>query len=260
MKYLCVMQWVTLQIDRRVATVIMTRTEKRNALNPQLVNELFTVITDLNARKDIKIIVLKSAAPVFSAGADLAYIQEMGSFTHEENVADSRNLKNLFEALYQSPKITISQVEGPALAGGCGLATVSDFCFASPTATFGYTEARIGFVPALVMVYLRHKMDLNTCNEWLLTAGIFSAEKALCDGLIYRVSENVQEEVTAFIETLLTGVSADSVSRTKMMLRNLPFGHEEALEYAAQQNALARKSADCVKGIDAFLRKEKNEW
>lgn len=254
------MQWVTQQIDRRVATVIMTRTEKRNALNPQLVSELFTAITDLNAREDIKIIVLKSAAAVFSAGADLAYIQEMGSFTHEENVADSRNLKNLFEALYQSPKITISQVEGPALAGGCGLATVSDFCFACPTATFGYTEARIGFVPALVMVYLRHKMNINTCNEWLLTAGIFSAEKALHDGLIYRVSENIQEEVTAFIETLLTGVSADSVTRTKMMLRNLPFNHEEALEYAAQQNAWARKSADCVRGIDTFLRKEKNEW
>jgi methylglutaconyl-CoA hydratase len=259
-KYLCNMQWVQLEVSNRVATVVMSRIDKRNAFNPELVAELFEIIQSLNQRDDVKIILIKSAAAAFSAGADLSYIQKLGGFTHEENVADSRNLKNLFEAIYQSPKITITQVEGPALAGGCGLASISDFCFATPESTFGYTEARIGFVPALVMVYLRHKLPMNTCNEWLLTAGVFSANKAFEDGLIYKVSENIEVEVNAFMDNLLKGVSLESVSRTKMMLRNLPYNHEEALEFAAQQNALARKTEDCVKGIDHFLRKEKLEW
>lgn len=254
------MQWVQLEINNRVASVVMSRIEKRNAFNPELVAELYETITQLNERDDVKIIVIKSAAAAFSAGADLAYIQKLGSFTHEENLEDSRNLKRLFEAIFQSPKITITQVEGPALAGGCGLATISDFCFATPDSSFGYTEARIGFVPALVMVYLRHKLSMNKCNEWLLTAGVFSAEKALEDGLIYRICVNITDEVNKFVDSLLRGVSLESVSRTKMMMRNLPILHEDALEFAAQQNALARKTDDCARGIDHFLRKEKLEW
>lgn len=254
------MQWVQLEINNRVAYVVMSRMDKRNAFNPELVAELFDTITRLNERDDVKIIVIKSAAAAFSAGADLAYIQKLSSFTHEENLEDSRNLKRLFEAIYQSPKITITQVEGPALAGGCGLATISDFCFATPDSSFGYTEARIGFVPALVMVYLRHKLPMNKCNEWLLTAGVFSADKALEDGLIFRVCANIEDEVIQFVDSLLSGVSLESVSRTKMMMRNLPISHEDALEFAAQQNALARKTNDCARGIDHFLRKEKIEW
>lgn len=254
------MQWVQLEINNRVAYVVMSRMDKRNAFNPELVAELFDTITRLNERDDVKIIVIKSAAAAFSAGADLAYIQKLSSFTHEENLEDSRNLKRLFEAIYQSPKITITQVEGPALAGGCGLATISDFCFATPDSSFGYTEARIGFVPALVMVYLRHKLPMNKCNEWLLTARVFSADKALEDGLIFRVCANIEDEVIQFVDSLLSGVSLESVSRTKMMMRNLPISHEDALEFAAQQNALARKTNDCARGIDHFLRKEKIEW
>jgi len=254
------MQWLQLEIKNRVASVVMSRIDKRNAFNPELVAELYDTISHLNTRDDVKIIVIKSAAVAFSAGADLAYIQKLGSYTHEENLEDSRNLKRLFEAIYQSPKITITQVEGPALAGGCGLATISDFCFATPDSTFGYTEARIGFVPALVMVYLRHKLPINKCNEWLLTAGVFSAEKALQDGLIFRISNDIAEEVSQFVDSLLIGVSLESVSRTKMMLRNLPIDHEDALEFAAHQNALARKTEDCARGIDHFLRKAKIEW
>jgi methylglutaconyl-CoA hydratase len=156
----------------------MNRIEKRNALNPQLVSDLTEAFNQLNADNSVKVIVLKSKEGAFSAGADLAYIQELSSYTHKENVEDSTRLKNLFELIFNSPKVTISLVEGPALAGGCGLASMTDFCFATPESTFGYTEARIGFVPALVMVYLRQKMNLNLMSEWLLTASVFDAAKA----------------------------------------------------------------------------------
>jgi len=171
-------------------------------------------------------------------------------------------LKTLFEAIYTSPKITISQVEGPALAGGCGLATLVDFCFATNEASFGYTEAKIGFVPALVMVYLREKIGLNAMKEWLLTGKIFTAEQAKEYGLVYSVvgEENIASEIETFAQKLLVQVSEQSVALTKEMLRNLPYNREEALIYAANMNAKARKSEDCKRGVAAFLNKEKLSW
>jgi methylglutaconyl-CoA hydratase len=256
------MSLISIQLEGRIAKVILNRPEKRNALSPELVGELTQAFTELNQNEEVKIIVLKSADKPFCAGADLSYLKSMAEFTNEENLADSRRLKDLFELVYNSPKITVSQVEGPALAGGCGLATLVDFCFATPEATFGYTEAKIGFVAALVMVYLRDKLAFNQMTEWLLTAQVFSSEKALNDGMIYEVVESnlIETRVQEFAHVLLKGVSSDSIKLTKYMMRNLPHNREEALEFAAQQNAIARKSNDCQKGISAFLNKEKLSW
>ncbi len=256
------MSLISIQLEGRIATVILNRPEKRNALSPELVSELTQAYTELNHNEEVKIIVLKSADKPFCAGADLSYLKSMAEFTNEENLADSRRLKDLFELVYNSPKITLSQVEGPALAGGCGLATLVDFCFATPEATFGYTEAKIGFVAALVMVYLRDKLPFNKMTEWLLTAQVFSAKKAWDDGMIYEVveSNSIGTRVQEFAQVLLKGVSSDSIKLTKNMMRNLPYNREDALEFAAQQNAIARKSDDCQKGISAFLNKEKLIW
>lgn len=256
------MSLISIQLEGRIATVILNRPEKRNALSPELVSELTQAYTELNHNEEVKIIVLKSADKPFCAGADLSYLKSMAEFTNEENLADSRRLKDLFELVYNSPKITLSQVEGPALAGGCGLATLVDFCFATPDATFGYTEAKIGFVAALVMVYLRDKLSFNRMTEWLLTAQVFSAKKAWDDGMIYEVveSNSIGARVQDFAQVLLKGVSSDSIKLTKNMMRNLPYNREDALEFAAQQNAIARKSDDCQKGISAFLNKEKLIW
>lgn len=256
------MTLVDIKIKERIGYITLTRPEKRNALSPQLVAALLDAFNQLNADAAVKIIVLKSSDKPFSAGADLAYLQEMSKFTDEENVDDSMKLKTLFEAIYTSPKITISQVEGPALAGGCGLATLVDFCFATNEASFGYTEAKIGFVPALVMVYLREKMGLNAMKEWLLTGKIYTADQAKEQGLVYSVvgEENIVSEIETFAQKLLVQVSEQSVALTKEMLRNLPYNREEALIYAANMNAKARKSEDCKRGVAAFLNKEKLSW
>ncbi len=257
-----IMSLISINQDGRIAQVVLNRPEKRNALSPELVSELTKAFEELNNSESVKVIVLKSADKPFCAGADLGYLKEMAQFTDEENLADSRRLKDLFELIYNSPKITISLVEGPALAGGCGLATLVDFCFATKEATFGYTEARIGFVAALVMVYLRDKLPFLKMTEWLLTANVFTAERAFNDGLVYALldSEKIHHEVNSFAEKICIGVSSDSIKLTKSMMRNLPFNREDALEFAAQQNAIARKSNDCQKGISAFLNKEKLTW
>lgn len=256
------MSLILTSIENRIGTIILNRPEKRNALSAELIAELKAAFDTMNASEEVKIIVLKSAAKPFCAGADLAYLTQLRDFTFDENVADSRKLRDLYETIYTSSKITISQVEGPALAGGCGLATVVDFCFATEDATFGYTESKIGFLPALVMVYLREKVGMSTMTDWLLTGRVFSAQEALNKALIYKLVESqiIESEVQQFIDGLLISVSAQSVSGIKQMMRNLPENRIEALEFAAQMNAHARATDDCKKGIDAFLNKEKISW
>ena len=256
------MSLILTNIEGRVGTIVLNRPEKRNALSAELVTELKQAFLDFNSNENVKIILLKSASLPFCAGADLAYLMQLRNFTFDENVADSQHLKELFELIYTSPKITISQVEGPALAGGCGLATVTDFCFASIEATFGYTEAKIGFLPALVMVYLREKVGMQVMTDWLLTGRIFGADEAFNCGLIYQVSasDDIEKQVNDFIAKLTIGVSQQSIAGIKKMMRNLPFDRSEALNYAAEMNAHARATTDCRKGIDAFLNKEKITW
>jgi methylglutaconyl-CoA hydratase len=256
------MSLILTNIEGRVGTIVLNRPEKRNALSAELVAELKQAFLDFNSDENVKIILLKSAALPFCAGADLAYLTQLRNFTFDENVADSQHLKELFELIYTSPKITISQVEGPALAGGCGLATVTDFCFASIEATFGYTEAKIGFLPALVMVYLREKVGMQVMTDWLLTGRVFGADEAFNCGLIYQVSasDEIEKHVNDFISKLTIGVSQQSIEGIKKMMRNLPFDRKEALNYAAEMNAHARATLDCKKGIDAFLNKEKITW
>ena len=256
------MSLILTNIEGRVATIVLNRPEKRNALSAELVTELKQAFLDFNSNENVKIILLKSAALPFCAGADLAYLTQLRNFTFEENVADSQHLKELFECIYTSPKVTISQVEGPALAGGCGLATVTDFCFASIEATFGYTEVKIGFLPALVMVYLREKVGMQVMTDWLLTGRVFGADEAFHKGLIYDVSasDEIEKHVNDFMSNLLVGVSQQSIEGIKKMMRNLPFDRKEALNYAAEMNAHARATSDCKKGIDAFLNKEKISW
>jgi methylglutaconyl-CoA hydratase len=172
-------------------------------------------------------------------------------------------LRDLFDLIHRGNKVFISQVEGPALAGGCGLATLCDFCYASPEATFGYTESKIGFVPALVAVYLQYRIAGHHMRELLLTGKIMAAEEAHSMGLVNRVvsDDRIGQEVTALAEQLCETVSSGSVAYIKQLLRKVPgMDMDEALEYAASLNAEARSSADCIKGIDAFLNKEKIKW
>jgi methylglutaconyl-CoA hydratase len=251
------------QINGAVAHLILNRPEKRNALSANLIAEMLAAMLAFNADPNIRVIVLRSAGKAFCAGADLAYLTDLRTNTLEENEADSQNLRALFDAIYVSPKYIISQVEGPALAGGCGLATLADFCVATPEATFGYTEVKIGFIPALVMVYLREKVSGSVMSDILLSGRIFSATEAKEMQLINRVVDAekiaavIQEHALSICET----TSPQALAKVKEMMRAIPnMQRAEALDYAAKQNAEARGSEDCRKGIDAFLNKQPLKW
>lgn len=254
---------VLLETSERVGYVILNRPEKRNALSAELVNELKSKINVLLNDNTIKVIIIKSREGAFCAGADLAYLTKLRNNTYEENVADSQNLRELFDLIYQGSKIFIAQVEGPAIAGGCGLASVCDFCFATPEATFGYTESKIGFVPALVMIYLKQKLQGSVVRDLFITAEIISSEKAKQIGLVKEIfeSENITEKVNDFAKSLCISVSTTSVALIKeMLVKTAAMDIKTALDYAADTNAKARATEDCRKGMDAFLNKEKLIW
>ena len=254
---------VEYEVKNRVAYITLNRPERRNALSYELIAKLKEEFTQAEKDDAVKIIVLKANGKAFCSGADLESLQQLQKNTEEENLADSRHLKELFQQIYTLKKIVIAQVEGHALAGGCGLATVCDFVFAVPEAKFGYTEVKIGFIPALVMVFLIRKIGEMNARYLLLSGELVSGDEAIKYGMVNRIVEkdNMQNAVDEFAQQLITNNSAQSMATTKKMIAEVSsMKLEEALDYAAKMNAKARSSEDCKRGIEAFLNKKPITW
>lgn len=256
-------KYIQLHIADRVAALTLNRPEKRNALNYVVIRELKEAFALLESDAEVKVIVLKGSGNTFCAGADLEYLQKLQSYGLAENLHDSTHLMELYLQIHKLKKVVIAQIEGHALAGGCGLATVCDFAYAVPEAKFGYTEAKIGFIPAIVMVFLIRKIGEGRARELLLGGNTISAEKAERFGLINEVvaADKIEQHVADFAQKLCTENSGGSMQLTKQMMsdvQNLPL--VEALHFAAKMNAHARETAECRQGIAAFLNKEKLVW
>ena len=257
------MAFIQYETKDRVAYITLNRPEKRNALNYEVVTELKSAFEQAETDENCKVVVLRANGAVFCAGADLEYLQQLQANTYQENLEDSTHLMQLFYQIYTLKKVVIGQVHGHAIAGGCGLATICDFSFTVPEAKFGYTEVKIGFIPAIVKVFLLRKIGEAKAKELLLTGDLVSAEEAKKIGLInYVVSwEDLEKTVYTFAQKLCTENSQQSMELTKEMIANVQsMSLKKGLNYAAEMNANARNSADCKKGIASFLTKEKLAW
>lgn len=250
-------------VAARVATIALNRPEKRNALNGQLVAELREAFRAAAADEAVKVVVLKGNGEAFCAGADLEYLQQLQKNTYDENLADSRELMQLFREIYDLDKIVIAQVEGHAIAGGCGLVTLCDLSYAVPEALMGYSEVKIGFIPALVAVFLVRKIGEGRSRELLLTGKLVTAEKAASDGLITAVvpAAEIGAYVAKVASSLCKDASANSLKVTKKLIGTvLDLPLKDGLQLAAELNAATRGHDDCKRGIAAFLNKEKFTW
>lgn len=249
--------------QEKLARIRLNRPEKRNALNRGMIAELGAAFETAAAAPGVKVILLEASGEVFSAGADLEYLLELQRNSNEENLADSRRLKALFLQIYTCPKLVIAQVQGHAIAGGCGLVTVCDLVYSEPEARFGYTECKIGFVPALVAGFLLRRTGEGKARELLLSGSLITAREAQSYGLVNYISApgQLEQEAGELAEKLATETSGASVAYTKELLATLggmPLG--EGLELAAGLNAKARQGEDFKKGIQAFLNKENPRW
>lgn len=257
------MEFVEYKTEERVGYITINRPEKRNALNFEVVRQLKVAFERAENDEACKVVVLQATGEVFCAGADLAYMQTLAQNTYTENLYDSTHLMQLFHQIYTLKKVVIAQVHGHAIAGGCGLATVCDLIFSAPAAKFGYTEVKIGFIPAIVSVFLRRKISEAATKQLLLTGDLISAEKAQGLGLINYVVEPAElpAAVREFAQRLCRENAAQSMELIKEMIYRLPdMPLNESLHYAAETNAVARGSADCQRGLAAFLQKEKITW
>lgn len=249
--------------DGAILALTLNRPTKRNALNAELVSALRDALEAAAADDTVRVVVLTGAGTVFSAGADLAALERLQTATPEENLADSRHLAGLFRQLYLHPKPVIAKVNGHAIAGGCGLAAVCDVSVVADGAKLGFTEVRIGFVPAIVSVFVLRKLGEAAARDLLLRGHLVEAAEAVRVGLVTQVvpPEALDATVDALAREIATETSPTAVALTKRLLAGVPgMGLEEALEHTTQLNALARGTADCRAGIDAFLRKTPPPW
>lgn len=254
---------VIYQVNDRIAEIVINRPDKRNALNPSLVAELTAAFLRAEEDLEVKTVILKANGDVFSAGADLAYMQQLQHFSYEENIHDSAALKDLFETIRTLKKVVIAQVEGHAIAGGCGLATICDIIFAVPDAKFGYTEVKLGFVPAIVSCYLVQKVGETLAKKLLISGDLFSADEALKYNLVTYVTkaEEINQIVREFALNLNTSASGNSLALTKQLINETSNSWlDSCLNNAISVNAKTRESEDFKKGIGSFLAKEKINW
>lgn len=255
---------ITKTIENRIGTLTINRPESRNALDDSLITELNDAVNALNRSQEVRVIILTGEGPAFCAGMNLEYLQRSTAKNLEENTEDARALQRLLLALRQSRKTVIAMVNGPAMGGGCGLAAACDFVFAAEeSAKFGVPEVRLGFVPAVIIEFLIHRMGLGKTREFVLSGAIVDAATAKSLGLATEVipSATLASRVMEFASQHCTQTSASSTGLTKELLaRYDEMNRKDAQDFAVNLNALVRKTEDFKKGIDASINKEKISW
>ncbi len=244
-------------VSNKIALIKLNRPEKRNALHPDLVQEFKERLREAGDDSDVRILIITGEGKSFCAGADLSYLQNLANYSSLENEEDSKSLAELFLAVYNFPKPTIAAVNGAAIAGGCGLASVCDIITADQQhAKFGYSEVQIGFIPAVVSVFIVRKIGEGRARQLLLTGEILDAERAFQFGLVNYLTENVHAFSFELADQMLKN-SDFSMQFTKKMLNDvslLPV--EKAVEYCIGLNAISRTSEDFQKGLASFLNKK----
>jgi methylglutaconyl-CoA hydratase len=244
-----------------ITTITLSRPEKRNAISYELIDDLLAALKEAEQSKT-EVLILTGAGRAFCAGMDLDNLKQLIGRSNEQNLKDSETIAQLFRALYDFPKPTIAAVNGAAIAGGTGLVTVCDFAIAVPQATFGYTEVRIGFLPAVVSNFMINGIGEKRARDLLLTGRIFSAPEAKELGLLNQIvaPEELMNKARGLAAQLLENSPA-SLRATKRLLGS--FTREQVdrqIAQAVRENAAIRQTADFNEGVSSFLEKRKPAW
>lgn len=244
-----------------IRTITLNRPARRNAMTPEMQVEL-TEAFEETASSSARVVVLTGSGGAFCSGLDLAVLREMQNAPRADHRAEAERVARLFLALHDLPMPTIAAVEGPAIAGGCGLALICDFTLAAEGASFGFTEVRIGFVPAIVSAFLALHAGEKFSRDLLLTGRIISADEAFRMDLITCVvpEAGFDANVKALADTLLAN-SPQSLAATKRLLNQRHKSHlDDAILAAVDAYTEARSSSDLSEGLQAFLEKRKPQW
>jgi len=250
-----------LETSAEIAILTFDRPEKRNAISTEMIEELMAAL-DAAEGSASRVLILTGAGKAFCSGMDLEALKSLASQSHEENLEDSRRMARMFRRIWSFPKPTIAAVNGAAIAGGCGIATLCDFTLAVPEAKFGYSEVRIGFIPALVSVFLTRQLGEKRARDLLLTGRVIEAGEAHRIGLVTQLvsSEELMNAARTLAATLLAS-SPTSIARTKRLLFDFAAADvDRELGLAITGNAQIRSTQDFREGLSSFLEKRPPQW
>lgn len=247
------------KVESGIAEIVLNRPEKMNSLDEELIHDLTGMMNDFSLNEEVQAVVITGAEGNFCSGLYLDYLQKISEYNILENKDDSRKFKDLLMSIYNCSKPVIAKVKGYCIAGGAGIASACDIIVADETAKFSYTEVKIGFIPAIVMLFLLKRVSETHAKELLLTARMIDAEEACRRGLInYNVSSGEIDDKVAELCEMLKKNSASSLKLTKEMFGNISgMDFDKALEYACDLNAITRMTPDCKNGVAKFLSKNK---
>src|SRR3989475_5276005 len=250
-----------LDITGNLATLMLNRPDKRNAISAAMISELQSAL-DAVEKSHARVGILTGNGKAFSAGMDLEMLAAIAQQSPTENQEDSRRMAKMFRRIWSFPRPLIAAVNGPALAGGCGIAMLCDFTLAVPEAKFGYTEVKIGFLPAIVSVFLMRQIGEKRARDLLLTGRIIEAAEAKEMGLINEIvpAEKLLARSNELAEVLISSSPA-SLSRAKRLLTSAAAATVDAdLDSAVMENARIRCTPDFMEGLASFLEKRNPVW
>jgi len=252
---------IQLAYDGRIATITLNRSEKRNAISYELIQDLLAALVEV-AKSSALVLILTGAGKAFCSGMDLENLKALLGRSPEQSFEDSRIMARLFRTLYDFPKPTIAAVNGAAIAGGTGLATLCDFTLAVPEAKFGYTEVRIGFVPAIVSTFLLRQVGEKIARDLLLTGRLFDAEEAHRIGLISEIvsPENLLTRARELAAELMENSPASLLYTKRLLSEAARAEMDTQIDAAVRENAAIRATPDFREGISSFLEKRKPKW
>ncbi|MGB2626612.1 MAG: enoyl-CoA hydratase-related protein [Candidatus Acidiferrum sp.] len=250
-----------LETSGTVAKITLNRPDKRNAISAQMISEILGVLDEIEKTR-ARVVMITGTGKAFCAGMDLEMLQANAQQSPSENQEDSRRIAKLFRRIWSYSKPLIAAVNGHALAGGCGIATLCDFTLAVPEAKFGYTEVKIGFLPAIVSVFLTRQIGEKRSRDLLLTGRLIDAVEAKEFGLVNEIvpAEKLLNRAEELAE-LLIAASPVSIARAKQLLTaGAAASVDNDLERAILENARIRSSPDFKEGLASFLEKRKPNW
>jgi methylglutaconyl-CoA hydratase len=250
-----------LEFKGEIAQITLNRPDKRNAITTTMISELLTAL-DVIEKSHTRVVILTGAGKCFCAGIDLEMLAAIAKQSPSENQEDSRRIAKMLRRIWSFPRPMIAAVNGAAYAGGCGIATLCDFTIATTEAKFGYTEVKIGFLPAIVSVFLTRQIGEKRSRDLLLTGRIISAAEAKEFGMVSEVvpAERLLDRVQELVAELIAA-SPSSVTRAKHLLTSsAAAGLDHDLERAILENARIRCTPDFKEGIASFLEKRKPMW